>query len=353
MEGQAERLLQARAAPLLPSWSATPLPSLSLSAGALLALADLGTVARRTALTGGASWLDALVLAPGLHYQQAADAVQGGGGGGGGSLLMMETTADDGDTVAAVRNAATVAYLERLPRGDDDDDEDTLTVVQVSLARTGGALAMLRGTRRRAQQRPPPPEIDWLSDLLYALSPLLTLGALTLMVLLGDWWGLSFLLALMLARLLNIITIRHRSRSPPPPPPASLLPTPTSHVVVITGSPRRRVILRGRADDLQAVTARAWLRPRAPADGYREAAGKLLVYGVAACGGNMTQAGVLVLAALLLVSAALLGLSNACFKGWCVHGRVARPVSRGKQDEEEDLEQGGPQLTPVEHGRGR
>ncbi|KAJ0336075.1 hypothetical protein COL922a_008405 [Colletotrichum nupharicola] len=60
--------------PILPK---TPLPSLSLSAAGLVALADLQTIAHRTALTGTSSWWDSLVLAPGIHYQQAADGVAG------------------------------------------------------------------------------------------------------------------------------------------------------------------------------------------------------------------------------------------------------------------------------------
>ena len=53
-------------------WSAAPLPNISLDAAGLLALADLSTIADRTALTGGASFLDALVLCPGIHRQQTA-----------------------------------------------------------------------------------------------------------------------------------------------------------------------------------------------------------------------------------------------------------------------------------------
>ncbi|KAM3461291.1 hypothetical protein MY5147_009946, partial [Beauveria neobassiana] len=75
MDEEANQILLQHHAPLIPSWTSTPIPSLSFSAGGLLALADLGTIARRTAVVGGASWLDALVLAPGLHYQQAADAL--------------------------------------------------------------------------------------------------------------------------------------------------------------------------------------------------------------------------------------------------------------------------------------
>ncbi|KAJ3494570.1 hypothetical protein NLG97_g3991 [Lecanicillium saksenae] len=76
---------------------------------------------------------------------------------------------------------------------------------------------------------------------------------------------------------------------------------------------------------LQAVTTQAWLRSKTNIDGYLEAMSKLIVYMVAAFSGNLTQAGALVLMALLLMSAGLLGLSNAHIRGLQMHGRVARP----------------------------
>ncbi|XWW98511.1 hypothetical protein V2A60_006511 [Cordyceps javanica] len=449
-------------APLIASWKSTPIPSLSLSAGGLLALADLGTVARRTVVAGGASWLDVLVLAPGLHYQQAADALEGsaagcGGGGGGGEGLVgvalatelglteAVETGPDGTEVRrhAVRNVATVNYLERLLGVGDGDPgggkyqqqqqqqqqqhdavaEGSAVTICVGMARHRNedeadrmlllrrALAVLLRRRRRLRRTRQEArrhdgvllDVDRLSHALYVLSPLLTVAATTLMVLLRDWWGLSFILALMLSRALNILTIIHRSRPPPPTPPPPSPPTravspppslpppppdrnreeeqrqqerePTEYVIEL-GPRRRRVVLRGRADDLQAVTARAWLRGRTARDGYCEAAGKLLVYGVAACSGNLTQAGALVLMALLLLSAALLGLSNAHARGLRMHGRVARPLGRPRRgdrrrpqgqaqawfrrkaedDEDEDvadLEQGRRDGFPVEDVRGR
>ena len=56
---------------------------------------------------------------------------------------------------------------------------------------------------------------------------------------------------------------------------------------------------------------------------FKEGA-NLMVYIVAAFSGNQTQAGALVLMALLVVSAALLGLSNAHARGLQINGRVAR-----------------------------
>lgn len=56
----------------------TPFPNVSLEAAGLLALADLRTIATRTALTGNATLLDALVLCPGIHRQQEATSLNGG-----------------------------------------------------------------------------------------------------------------------------------------------------------------------------------------------------------------------------------------------------------------------------------
>ncbi|KAK0231704.1 hypothetical protein EDD85DRAFT_775453 [Armillaria nabsnona] len=50
---------------------------ITLEAAGPLVLADLPAVASRTARTGGASFLDALVLVPGMHKQQCADKLIG------------------------------------------------------------------------------------------------------------------------------------------------------------------------------------------------------------------------------------------------------------------------------------
>ncbi|KAM3541817.1 hypothetical protein BM221_009355 [Beauveria bassiana] len=378
MDEEANQILLQHHAPLIPSWTSTPIPSLSFSAGGLLALADLGTIARRTAVVGGASWLDALVLAPGLHYQQAADALLEQAATlasepGLAAVAVVSSSSSSAPRSYAIRNIAMADYLRRLWAGQNAGDgaaaEKKTVVVGVRveggkdadesgkmLLRSG--MAILRRQRRQKAQVAAAAaaaaaaddddlwQLVWLSHLLYVLSPLLTLAATVFMVLLGDFWGLSSLLALMLARLLNIFSIRQRSSSSPPPPSSSSSSlSADNHLTeyVVEVSARRAVLLRGLASDVQAVTTRAWLRERSSADSYREAAGKLLVYGVAAFGGNMTQAGSLVLAGLLLASAGLLGLSNAKARGGelRVHGRVARPERPSSQGgEEEDLEQG-------------
>lgn len=170
--------------------------------------------------------------------------------------------------------------------------------------------------------------MDWLSHLFYLASPLLTVAAVTLMVLLADWWGFAFILALMGSRMLNIWSIKQRARPDPRAPgpgrasPAADDDRRTEYAIDLGNG--RRAVLRGLSSDLQAVTTQTWLRGKTALDGYLEAAAKLLVYLVAAFSGNLGQAGAIVLMALLLVSAGLLGLSNAHARGLQMNGRVAR-----------------------------
>ena len=136
----------------------------------------------------------------------------------------------------------------------------------------------------------------------------------------------------MLSRILNIFVIKQRSRPKP-----KVLPPPFSHplsldprVARITQysiniSPVTTVILRGLSSDLQALTTTVWLRPKTHAEGYLEAIAKVLVYLVAACSGNATQAGNLVLLVLLLVSGGLLALSNASVRALHNGGKVVAP----------------------------
>lgn len=141
----------------------------------------------------------------------------------------------------------------------------------------------------------------------------------------------------MLSRILNIFVIKQRSRPKP-----KVLPPPFSHtlafeprVVRITQysiniSPVTTVILRGLSSDLQALTTTVWLRPKTHAEGYLEAIAKVLVYLVAACSGNATQAGNLIMLSLLLISGGLLALSNASVRGLRNGGKVVAPSPEDK-----------------------
>ncbi|KAK7433302.1 hypothetical protein QQZ08_000240 [Neonectria magnoliae] len=313
---------------LIRSWSTTPIPNLSLSASGLLALADLRTVAHRTALTGGSSWLDALVLAPGLHYQQACEDLDREAPVGLVALSTVPALAGGAERRYGVKNVVTVNYLMRLCR-EAGDGLVTLDVGSVGEWDVGKRLwGLLRRRRMMAREGGEdyydisPPDLDWLSHLLYLISPVLTIASITFMTLFEDWWGLGILFALILSRILNIWAIKHRASQPATPPPAP------DHAVAeyrIDLGGGHIVRLRGVDADLQALTTQAWLRAQSYLDGYLEAAAKLIVYLVAALSGNMTQAGAIVQVSLLILSAALLGLSNAHAHGFRVHGRYALP----------------------------
>ncbi|CAM1506090.1 Fc.00g057310.m01.CDS01 [Cosmosporella sp. VM-42] len=315
---------------LISSWTTTPIPGLTLSAGGILALADLQTVARRTALAGGSSWFDALVLAPGLHYHQACDSLDREDlpGWFGGQLTAVEV--GGAQVRYVINNIVTLNYLKQLYR---DGGSDVL-MIDVGLIKPS-ALAkkvqqMLIRKRTLSDKDDDDdenllPDLDWMSHLLYLVSPTLTVAAITFMVLLEDWWGLSFILALILSRLMNIWAIKQRSK------PSALLIRPSNDgrltEYAIDIGLGRSVRIRGIDTDLQALTTQAWLRAKSHVDGYLEASAKLIVFLVAALSGNLSQAGAIVLVSLLLISAALLGLSNAHMKGFRMHGRYALPKS--------------------------
>lgn len=301
-----------------PNWTQTPIPGLELSASGLLALADLGTIANRTRIVGGSSWLDALLLAPGLHYQQAADAVTGHTTESYSAVELYE-----GQTSTYnVANAATRHYLERVGLAGRR--------VTVDVGMMPERNYYFGGRRQGSGQRATiwkdqGADLGWVSHVLYLASPVLTIAAFVFMILLREWWGVASLLALMVSRLLNIWVIKQRSKPPETPPPNPDVSSMLTEYLVDLGH-GRSVCLRGMAEDLQAITTTSWLRAKTHLDGYLEAAAKLIVYMVAALSGNMTQVGSIIFMVLLLVTAGLLGLSNAHAKTFKMHGRLATPT---------------------------
>ncbi|KZL87881.1 hypothetical protein CI238_08714 [Colletotrichum incanum] len=206
--------------PVLPR---EPIPGLSLSAAGLVALADLQTIANRTALTGTSSWFDALVLAPGLHYQQAADGVAGNS-----SAVTAETSAAFGFGGSGSRSSggAGIFGTQALPGGRRKDVRVTNPGMLLFLSRlkvqherareremkkraqaggggieafgigAGGREKIITldvgtlGNRKQRRGRAFAHDADWEfergSHLLYLASPALTLAALTIIILLAD-----------------------------------------------------------------------------------------------------------------------------------------------------------------------
>jgi hypothetical protein len=165
----------------------TTFANISLDSAGLVALADLATVATRTALIGSASYLDVLFLAPGMHRQQNASEVNGG--------EQPATAAMTTGYVFRVENQATVNFLQRV------GVTGKLVTLKVKREET------IKGTRQRQFVK-----AGLVSTLLFLVGPLLTLAAIFYLGAIRDWWGLGSLLALMLARLINVVVIRQRSK---------------------------------------------------------------------------------------------------------------------------------------------
>ncbi|GKU19945.1 hypothetical protein FLAG1_05340 [Fusarium langsethiae] len=322
---------------LIPSWTDTPIPSITLSASGLLVLADLRTISRRTALTGGASWVDAFVLAPGLHYQQACDDLQREAPVG----LMALSTQALGEMQYAVKNTMTANYLKSLCK-DGEEDSITLNVgidTPWDVIKFVGRVLEKKKVADEEEDDDADHEdwaslsdVDWLSHLLYLGSPIITLSSISFMVILEDWWGLAIMLTLIISRILNIWAIKQRMTHSEPALESLIM---TEYRIDLGGG--HSVRLRGPDADLQAIVTHAWLRAQSVPEGYLEAVAKLMVYMSAALGGNMTQAGAIVLSGLLLASAALLGLSNAHARGFRMHGRYAMPERKRAKTVQESL----------------
>ncbi|KAI1309659.1 hypothetical protein F5Y03DRAFT_383080 [Xylaria venustula] len=309
-----------------PNWTRTPIPNVDISAAGLLALADLSTVAQRTRISG-ASWLDALLLAPGLHYQQAADVVLNELP----SPFNAVESVDGKTSTYNIANTATLQYLERVGRAGQRIVVDVMP--QHRYFPYGDDRCKRRGFGQRGViWRDQEASIGWISQVLYLASPLLTITAFVFMVLLQEWWGVAALLGLMLSRVLNIWIIKQRATWPKRPAPLPGTPgsnpeNPDMLTEYVVDLGRGRVVaLRGLASDLQAITTTAWLRDQTHVEGYLEAAAKVSVYLVAAFSGNFSQIGSIIFLGLLLTTAGLLGLSNAHAKAFSMHGRLAAPT---------------------------
>lgn len=269
-----------------------PIPGVSLEAAGLIALADLTTVAKHTALNGTSSFLDLLVLCPGIHRQQNATNLNGG--------ELPPTAALTTGYVFRVENQATVFYLQKM------GVPGHLVTLNVRETKPGGRRPDFNDVSKALT----------LALLLYTIPILLTLTALVCLILMEDWWALATLLLLILARTLNAIVIKRRSVTgwkgvKEPGVKGDLL---------ILLSQDRWVRLQGPVDALKAVTAGQWLRDMTFWESSLTAIATLLVYINAAVTANTSQAGEITILALLLLSVGLLAVSNELQGSLYMHG---------------------------------
>ncbi|KAK0224912.1 hypothetical protein EDD85DRAFT_230434 [Armillaria nabsnona] len=260
----------------------------TLDAAGLVALADLSAVALRTALMGTASYLDILVLAPGMHTQQSADDVNRGEF----PLTGSMTTGN----IFHVENPATVRYLQDISR------TGCLVTARVSLKpRSCNTLKI----PHYSIDLSPIFAVGVRAALLYLLCPVLTIVIIALLGAIRDWWALAVLGMLILARTINVVVVKRRSRKDwKGAKEEGYLD------LFVLLSQDRWVRLQGSINDLKTATAGQWLRDKTGEESFGIGAATLLVYASAALASNASTAGSLLIACLLLSSVALLALSN-------------------------------------------
>lgn len=247
------------------AWLSTP-----LSLVGLLALADLDIIAQRTALNGHSSWLDTLMICPGLHREHRAATLHSG--------EFPACAAMTTGYVFRVENPATVFYLQFI------SETGKLTNLSVSKADTQSS----NGAH---------------FERLAAGS---SVAAFAIMVSLGDWWALSYLLTLVLVRSINTTTVRSQARVDWH---GQREPGQLGDLFILL-SYDRWVRIRGEVDDLKAVASGRWLRRPTKFDDAMSGCATLLAYAAPALSANATLKGQLVVAILLLANAAALASAN-------------------------------------------
>ena len=154
------------------------------------------------------------------------------------------------------------------------------------------------------------------SFLLTVTPAFLTLIALAFVVLIEDWWALTVLLILIFARTLNAIVIRRRSV----PGWKGVKEPDVKGDLLVLLSQDRWVRLQGPVDALKAVTAGQWLRDTTFWEGSLTAMATLMIYINAAVTVNASQAGEIIILALLLLSVGLVAVGNEKQESLYMHG---------------------------------
>lgn len=282
-----------------------PIEGLSLDATGLIALADLTTIAKQTALNGTPGFLDPFTLCPGIHRQQHAVELNRG--------ELPATAALTSGYIFRVENQATVFYLQKVGVS---GHLVTVTVKKFS-DKNSGAVGSLYALI----------SVISTGNLLYAAPVLLTLTALVFTILMNDWWAMAVLLIFVCARTLNTIVIRRRSVSgwkgvKEPGVKGDLL---------VLLSQDRWIRLQGQVDALKAVTAGQWLRDMTFFESSLAAIATLLIYINAIVTSNATQMGQIIIGVLLLLSAAVLAVGNERRDSLHMHGCIVKAQGEPKK----------------------
>ncbi len=265
------------------------MPSMNLDLIGLLALADLDPIAQRTALAGSASWLDTLILCPGLHRQHLATELNRG--------EYPATAALTTGYVFRVENQATVYFLQRI-------------------AKTGHLTTLSVKSNHGPAYSPPN-----IGSLVITILVSLTIASGSIMLARGIWWDICILAMFMTVRVLNVYVIRRRSSNTGWK--GALEPGVRGDLLILL-SQDRWIRMQGLVDDLKALTSGQWLRDATFLECTAISAATLLTYLAAAMTINASQLGKLVLLLLFVASSGLLAISNSVVHSLQMGGCIIR-----------------------------
>lgn len=288
------------------SWISTANFQISLDAAGLVALADLSTIANRTALTGTSALLDSFILCPGIQRQQTASELNRG--------EYPVVAAMTSGYVFRVENPATVYYLQKIGL---TGHLTTVSVQNATQLRCRQMLAVFYSFENATL----------LTTIIYLTAISVTMVTLIFFCLSKDWWGLFVVILLVFARMSNIVIIRRRSQegwkgASEPGEQGDLL---------ILLSQDRWVRMRGAVDDLKAVTSGQWLRDMTFMESSIAALSTVLVYLDAALASNVNQSGQVSLLMLLICSSGLLAIVNEKTDALQMHGRILKVEGQRKR----------------------
>ena len=214
--------------------------------------------------------------------------------------------------VFRVENQATVAYLQEVGK--------TGNLVTLSVEDDGKRGFNLFWTALFG------PNDSILAFLLLMTTRLMTIASITVLAVMRDWWGFSLLLSLVLSRILNIYLVRRRAKLSWH---GALEPGVKGDLLILL-SQDRWVQIKGSVDALKTVTSGQWLTDMTFFEGCLDAIGTMIVYVTAALVSNASQTGILIFIALLLLSVALLGVSNEQAKALYVQGNIIKTIGKPK-----------------------
>lgn len=253
--------------------------------GGLVALSDMQAIKRRTALTGGASLWDSLVLAPGIRTQQTAPDVNDG--------EFPKTAAMTSGYIFRIENEAVVSYLQSV------GEPGCLVTVRVDGRPKGHRAALLSMVQLE----------DIIVSIIYFSAIACTLFALAKLHAIQDYQAVGAVALLIISRFINTVVIKRRTQgedvwrgAEEPGVAADLL---------VLLSQDRWIRMRGLVDDMKMVTAGQWLRKQTAIEGLASTFADLSLLLSSALTMTSTSEGSLIVTLLLLASAGILGLCNA------------------------------------------